>query len=313
MENLNKNLPRDVFLYLLSIVALGMLAVNFGTLLFQFVNIAFPDAITDQYNYYSSSQYYQVIRWAVSSLVIVFPVFLWISRFLKKDIQAYPEKRELKIRKWLLYLTLFVAGVVVIGDLIALVYSFMQGELTLRFILKILSILFIASSVFFYYLNELRDEQRSTKVFSKVIIVLIGAGIVGGFIVAGSPQAQRLNRFDERRVQDLTSIQWQIVSYWQAKQQLPLNLDMLTDSLSGFKAPLDPETQAAYEYRTLSDKSFQICATFKKDNHDASLNQPKPMSSEASYGGVESNWVHDAGRVCFDRTIDPDKFPKISR
>jgi len=310
MENTNRNTPRDVFLYLLAIVALGMLAVNFGTLLFQFINIGFPDAVVDQYQYYSSSQYYSTIRWAVSALVIVFPVFLWVSRFLKKDIEVNPEKRELKIRKWLLYFTLFVAGVVVIGDLIALVYNFMQGEVTLRFVLKIASILFIASSVFYYYLNELKEYQRSTKLFSRIIIGIVSIGIIAGFFVAGSPQAQRFNRFDEQRVQDLQSIQWQIVSHWQAKKVLPATLDELTDTLNGFRAPLDPETQMAYEYRVLGVTSFELCATFKKDNQDSSSSPTQPKPLPASYG-IDSNWAHTAGRVCFERTIDPDKFPSI--
>jgi len=61
----SQNLPRDVFLYLLAIVALGMAAVNFGTLLFQYINIYIPDVIADQYQY--TAGYYNTIRWAVAS------------------------------------------------------------------------------------------------------------------------------------------------------------------------------------------------------------------------------------------------------
>jgi len=314
METTNKNLPRDVFLYLLSVVALGMLAVNFGTLLFQFINIYVPDAITES-PYFSDQQYYQAVRWSVSSLVIVFPVFLWVSRFLKKDILANPDKRELRIRKWLLYLTLFVAGVVVIGDLIALVYNFLQGELTTRFVLKILSIMAIAGSVFFYYLNELREQLRSMKLFSRVVIALVSVGIVAGFVVAGSPAAQRQNRFDEQRVQHLQTIQWQIVSYWQAKGVLPPNLDALTDTINGFVAPIDPESQIPYEYRVTADKSFSLCATFNTAS-EGNQNDPKsvPMPAvDSSYGIEPANWQHPSGRYCFDRIIDPDRFPVKSR
>jgi len=311
METHTRNLPRDVFLYLLSIIALGMLAVNFGTLLFQFINIYFPDAIVDQYNYFSTSQYYERIRWAVSSLVIVFPVFLWVSRFLTKDIATNPEKRELRIRKWLLYLTLFVAGVVVIGDLIALVYSFLQGELTMRFVLKVLSILAIAGSVFYYYLNELRETRASFKMFGRGVVTLVTIGILSGFVVAGSPQAQRFNRFDQQRVSDLQSIQWQIVSYWQLKSTLPANLDALTDDINGFRAPVDPQTGQIYEYRTTAPLTFELCATFKTKN-DQMLDGrgPKPFTAEDSYISGASNWAHEAGRHCFTRTIDPDRFPK---
>ena len=137
----NKNQPRDVFLYLLSIISLVASTIGIGILLFQYINVYFPDVISDPY--FSPSNYYGTIRSALAALIVFFPVYLWVSRFLKKDIDENPEKRELKIRKWLLYLTLFVASLTIIGDLIALIYNFLNGELTLRFVYKILSIFFI--------------------------------------------------------------------------------------------------------------------------------------------------------------------------
>src|SRR3989344_356135 len=150
--DINKNLPRDVFLYLLSVVTLVASAISFGILVFQYINVYFPDLLTDYY--FSPSSYYGSIRQALAALIVIFPVYIWVSRFLKKDINENPEKRDLKIRKWLLYFTLFVAAIAIIIDLIVLLNNFLEGELTLRFILKVISILFIASSVFYYYLNE---------------------------------------------------------------------------------------------------------------------------------------------------------------
>ncbi len=308
MDTSNKNLPRDVFLYLLAIVALGMTAVNFGTLLFQFINIYVLDVIADQFRYQSA--YYSSIRWAVSTLIIVFPVFLWVSRFLKRDIDRNPEKRELKIRKWLLYLTLFVAGVVIIGDLVALVYNYLQGELTLRFFLKVISILFIASSIFYYYLNELREKASKTlNGFSYLVMAAVSAATIWGFVVAGSPTSQRAVRFDEQRVQDLQSIQWQVVNYWQSKEKLPANLNELRDSISGYAPPIDPVSELPYEYNVLGLLKFQLCANFQTSDQNSSPNRnpyPKAIGPEPVSG---DNWIHNPGHVCFDRTIDPDLFP----
>ena len=308
----SQNLPRDVFLYLLAIVALGMAAVNFGTLLFQYINIYIPDVIADQYQY--TAGYYNTIRWAVASLIIVFPVYLWVTRFLKRDIERNPEKRELKIRRWLLYFTLFIAGVVIIGDLVALVYNYLQGELTTRFSLKIASILFVASSIFWYYLNELRDGLRgATKGLQWLIIGAVIVATVSGFVIAGSPTSQREVRFDERRVQDLQSTQWQIISFWQGKQRLPNNLNELRDSISGYIPPTDPQTGQGYEYSVVSPQSFRLCATFQTTN---SGNQPGGPVKPLSYGPEaiqNDNWQHDVGRQCFDRTIDPDLYPPLKR
>jgi len=43
------------------------------------------------------------------------------------------------------------AALVVIGDLVALVYNFMGGDLTARFVLKVGAILVVAGAVFGYY------------------------------------------------------------------------------------------------------------------------------------------------------------------
>jgi hypothetical protein len=61
----------------------------------------------------------------------------------------------------LTYLTLFLAACTLMGDLIGAVYTFLGGELTARFLLKVLTVGLIAGTVFAFYLVELRaDEQE---------------------------------------------------------------------------------------------------------------------------------------------------------
>ena len=57
-------------------------------------------------------------------------------------------------------LTLFVAAVVLIVDMITLVNNVLGGELTLRFLLKVLVAALIAGSIFGYYLWDLRKEEQ---------------------------------------------------------------------------------------------------------------------------------------------------------
>lgn len=105
----------------------------------------------------------QAIRWSVASLIIAFPIFLYVSRLLSRAVRRDPSKRASKVRKWLTYMTLFIAAGVIIGDLIALVYNFLAGELTLRFLLKVLTVGTIAGTIFGYYLWDLRQEELETK------------------------------------------------------------------------------------------------------------------------------------------------------
>ncbi len=153
-----KTSPKDFFLHLLSIITLYASAVSFTTLLFQYVNYFFPDPLIE--GSYVRESIASGIRWSIASLIIVFPSYIGISRFLNKSYAVTPHKRNLRIRRWLIYFTLFAAGLIIIGDLVALVYGLLGGrELTVRFILKVLSILFTTGSIFWYYLWDIRQYK----------------------------------------------------------------------------------------------------------------------------------------------------------
>lgn len=308
--------PRDVFLHLFAIITLYLSAINVGVIIFQALNIYLPDVLT---NLGGNSSYKDTIRWAVASLVIAFPVYVWLNWFTEKELEKIPEKRELRTRKWLLYLTLFLAAVVIVADLITLVFNFLQGELTVRFVLKVITVFFISSAIFRYYLWSVRREiskavQTHRSIFAKVVIAIVAVVTIVGFIIAGLPQSQRLIRLDERRVSDLEGIQSQVLYFWQQKDKLPQTLAETSDSLNGYTAPVDPVSNSAYEYRVLGDLKFEICANFAvASNADNNVTGAYP-AIPAPYPGpiydTFNNWQHPAGRFCFDRTIDPQLYGK---
>ncbi len=285
-------------MYLLAIITLVNRAVSFGIPVFQYINIYFPDILTDYY--FSKSSYFGSIRQSLAFLIVVFPIYVWASRFLRRDMEKNPEKKDLKIRKWLLYLTVFAAGLTIIGDLVALLNTFLEGEVTVRFILKVLTIFFIAGSVFYYYFKELRSK-KSPRAFLWTVISIVLAAVVFGFFVAGTPADRRTARFDERRVNDLSVIQSQVISYWQNKSALPGNLSELPNDLLGMVVPADPKTGQPYEYRILGPLKFQLCAVFETKSEGG------PRAVPMIYPAPET-WQHGIGRTCFERTIDPDYF-----
>lgn len=292
-----KSSPRDVFLYLLAIGTLYICLWRFIDLLFEYINYAFPDALEYTYHY----GFNESIRWSISSLLIVFPVYLGITWYLRKDAIAHPEKRELRVRKWLLNFTLFLAAVTIISDLVVLVNRFLEGEITVRFFLKVMVVLVVAGAVFAYYLWDLRRETKPdakpSRVLAIITAVVVLGSIVSGFFIIGSPLSQRLRRFDERRVGDLQMLQGEVINSWAQKSRLPKSLDDLKNDISGFVPPTDPETSQAYEYAVRGALKFELCATFN-------LKYGGPY-----YGGpYGQNWDHEKGRVCFSRTIDPDVY-----
>ncbi len=157
MDQHVKTTPRDFFLHLLSIVTLYGSAVAFLILIFQYVNILLPDTL--QGGIFEIMSARGVARGALATLIVVFPVYVWSTWFLGKMYAAMPEKRTIWVRRWLIYFTLFVAALVIIGDLVTLVRSLLEGELTARFILKVLAVLFVAGSVFGYYLADVRKNH----------------------------------------------------------------------------------------------------------------------------------------------------------
>jgi hypothetical protein len=301
--------PKHVFLHLFVIIMLYFSAVNLLILLFQYINYFIADALykTNYYQFMFSSG---LIRFALASLIIVFPIFIFTSQYLNKCYTKSPAIREMRIRKWLIYFTLFVAALVMVGDLVRIILTFLEGEMTVRFILKALSILFVTGLIFYYYLCDLKKEEKprpEIKYFIWGIIVIVLAAIVAGFFIVGSPKNERLRRFDYDRLGRLQEIQWQVINYWRSKEYLPVVLSDLNDEISGFVAPVDPETNEPFEYNVIAPDTFELCAKFNlASDQDQTSYYAEPMY----YGKSGSeNWKHEAGRACFERKIDKELYP----
>lgn len=321
MEPSKKITPLFFFMSIGVVVSLIVCVSSFLQLSFETLNHAFPDILTDTYTYGYQSYNYETIRTALALIIIVFPLFVVLERYWHRASQS-PELSvwNAVLRKWALYLILFLASITIIADLVTLVRYFVSGEITTRFILKVGVTLLAAGIAGWYYVRALRGNVRCRVWFAVVSALVVLGMIIWSFCTIGSPMNQRKLRLDQRRIDDLQSIQWQVINYWQQKEKLPITLDDLANPISGYMLPHDPafEKGNVYEYSKTGDKSFELCATFD-------LPMPKgwvptsgggiyPMKDTAvssmSYpGGTGDSWDHETGRTCFTRTIDPDIFP----
>ena len=81
MSDTHKTGPKDVFLQLGAVVGLYVSVFAIGALLFQIINIYFPDALSYDYGHYARES----LRWPLSILVIVWPLYLWLNSYIQKD------------------------------------------------------------------------------------------------------------------------------------------------------------------------------------------------------------------------------------
>jgi hypothetical protein len=147
---------KDAFLYLLAFSTLGTWTIGLGSLMFTLIDRWISDplsvsAFSDSYSIASS----------MASLLVAFPIYLFIMHLIISEVEKHPEKLDDGVRKWLTYIALFIAAGVVIGDLVTTLTVFLRGELTARFVAKAATVIVISGGVFWYYLGSLKKTPEA--------------------------------------------------------------------------------------------------------------------------------------------------------
>ena len=305
--------PKDFFLWVGAIVTLYGSVSLFITLLFEYIDSAFPDPLA-----YAGDPYAGAVRFAVSGLVVLVPAFILIMRSIRSSIEREPARAHLWVRRWAVMLTIFLALLTVVIDLITLINTFLGGEISERFLLKAGVVLLVALLVSLHFFADFKGYWLTHKKKANVVGIAVGVlvliAIVSGFFIIGTPSDLRKLREDENKVNDLRNIQYQIVYFWQLKQTLPESLTELNDPLSGFTLPKDVQTGEAYKYERTSSSSFKLCATFNAPTRDTGGQGAYQTLPVGPYeGNVDENWKHEAGETCFARTIDPERYPPFTK
>ncbi len=184
------------FFYMLSLVALIFMAVATGTIVFQMINKKIVDVLSYQGGFNEGA-----LKFAISAIIIAAPIYFITSWFINKNLNVGKLNKDAGVRKWLTYFILFVAAVVMISWLIATIFSFLNGDLTAKFILKTLTAIFIAAAIFSYYLYDIRRAEIKAKdliiriyFFGSLIIVL--AALITSFFFISSPTEVRNQKHD---------------------------------------------------------------------------------------------------------------------
>ncbi len=282
------NKPKQFVVQLGALITLYVSLTALISLLFAVINIVFPDTAD---SLYVSENARDSVRIGIAFLVIVTPVFLFLTRASNQDRRKNSKGEYSTLTKWLVYLSLLVAGGVLLGDLITLIIYFLNGEITTRFLLKVFVLMFVVGSAFYYYLLDVRNyfakREKLALTFASGVVAVVLASISYGYTKIETPNEVRETRLDDQQLEDLRDMSWRVEDFYRENEALPDSLDTL---YKVGKPPAAPEGRETYSYTKTGDDSYQLCATFAEQSDEMDIRWDR-------------EWEHKAGNWCFDKKI----------
>lgn len=151
---------RDVFFHLLAFTALYAAVISLIYLTFTYIEFAFPDPVRRTSDYAIDSALSE-IRVCLATLIVAYPVFLFVWWLLLREIRTSPDKAKSWVRRWLTILSIFVGAVTIGADVIVVVFYLVEGDLTVRFLLKVLALFVVTGALLIYLALTLRSEAEA--------------------------------------------------------------------------------------------------------------------------------------------------------
>src|SRR3989339_616806 len=263
------NAAKFAFFYMLSLVSLIFTALSTGIIIFQFINKNITDVLSTTTTGFDSS----ALKFAISAVIIAAPIYFVLMSLINKNLFEGNLDKESGIRKWLTYFIIFISSVVMIGWLIGTVNFFLDGELTIKFILKSITAILISAIIFSFYLS---------------------------LFIVDSPAETRKKKIDSMILSHFSEIDGAINSYFRDYDRLPESLDTLKGEYNYIRNEnlSDPETKEQFGYNAIGE-FYELCANFRKSNLD--------NTDSDQYSWYNQNWPHDAGWQCIKQKIITEK------
>lgn len=282
------------FFYCLALVSLILTATAIGSVFFQWINKSIEDGVRE----YRGGFEPNALKFAISAILIAGPVYFFTTFKINRALFKGDLPAESGIRRWLSYFILFVSSVVTIGYLIGILFSFLDGEITLKFILKALTALMISNTVFAYYFYDIKRKKvikvkdRVIKLFLGFAVLICVISLVIAFAIGESPGLTRARKQDEKTLSSIQSLERYVERYYHDYGELPGSLDDLSH-VEPYKHEVSDED---IEYRVLGTHKYQLCGEF---------NNSSDIYFEAGYlyKNLDKRWRHEQGRFCFEREV----------
>jgi hypothetical protein len=291
--------PKNFALQLGALITVYISITSLLVLTFSIINIVFPDAADGSW-FYDSNQ--SSIRFAIAVLAVFFPTYLALTRLVN---QARRSESSLyhTLTRWVIYLSLLVGGLILLGNFVVTINSFLNGEATLRFLLKAFTLFVVVGGAVTYYWLDAKDywltrERRSVQI-GALVAAFVLATVIYGFVNIEAPGVVRERDIDQEQIYDLQDMQWRIVAHYAEAGSLPESVAALYEVQS---PPEAPAGRMAYEYEITGPDTYSLCAEFAEPSRESEYVHYKP-TPENPLDYQNQNWEHAAGRWCFERVV----------
>lgn len=300
---MNNHTAKHFVLQLGSLIALYLSLAFFLVLTFGFINLRFPDSLDGLWQIEGAAS---SIRIGFAMVVVFFPTYLALTQMVNKNRRASDDSHYLGLTKWLIYLSLLAAGLTLLGDMVAVIMGFLEGELTSRFLLKALAVAVVTGAAFYYYIKDAQGywltRQKGSLAYGAVAATLIIAVLASALAYIPSPTKVREMKADNEIMYALQNIHWQVHSYYQENETLPETVD---DAYGEFDRLPDTSELANYTFTAESETTYTLCTTFNHDSNelDNKYRATPSMMAEDRIYWENNDWDFKAGEWCFEREV----------
>jgi hypothetical protein len=300
---MEKHTAKHFVLQLGSLICLYLSLGFFIALTFGCINLMFPDAIDSVWQLEAAAS---SVRLGFAMVLVFFPTYLVLTRLVNTNRRRSSDKSYLGLTKWLIYISLLVSGLVLLGDLVAVIMGFLEGGMTIQFILKAAVVFFVIGAAFTYYVRDAKgywlENEKQSLTYGLVAIIIVVGTLVTALFQIPNPSQVREKNIDNEVVGILQDVQWRIEDYYRSNESLPENLQTLYGT---FSVPAAPEDRPDYEYVITDEEKYQLCATFAYDSNtlgvDGYAQEKVSLPPSVSWGN--HTWDYQAGYWCFERQL----------
>ena len=140
---------REALLYGLLFISLGVVSAHIVMLGFGIIDHLLPDPFD---SYPGGGGW---LRWPIATLIAFLPLFLLLNRRASRHGADETQRQRSLVRRWVASVTMLVALLALLCDVVTVVYVFLGGELSLRFVAKALLVAIMGGLVLAYYKDEM--------------------------------------------------------------------------------------------------------------------------------------------------------------